>query len=86
VDGMNIVMVIVDKFIKYAVFVVTLIVCIAEVAAKLFYQNLVKYFGVLFNIVSDRDMRFTSRFQTMLFNMIGTRLEFSTPNHPQTDG
>ncbi|KAL0364743.1 UNVERIFIED_CONTAM: Transposon Ty3-I Gag-Pol polyprotein [Sesamum angustifolium] len=38
------------------------------------------------DIVSDRDARFTGRFWTALFNMMGTELKFSTANHPQTDG
>ncbi|KAK4381994.1 Retrovirus-related Pol polyprotein from transposon.6 [Sesamum angolense] len=45
-----------------------------------------KHFGVPKDIVSDRDARFTERFWTTLFNMMGTELKFSTPNHPQTDG
>jgi hypothetical protein len=56
-------------------------VCAAEVAAKLFYRNVVKYFGVSFDIISDRDVRFTGRFWTTLFNMMWTKLKFSTPNH-----
>ena len=47
---------------------------------------MVKYFGVPADIVSDRDTRFTGRFLTELFNMMGTELIFSTANHPQTDG
>jgi hypothetical protein len=46
----------------------------------------VKYFGVPFDIISDRDVRFMGRFWTTLFNMMGTRLKFSTANHPQIDG
>ena len=86
VDGMNTIMVVVDRFTKYAVFVAAPTVCTAEVAAELFYRNVVKYFGVPSNIISDRDVRFTGRFWTTLFNMMGTRLKFSTANHPQTDG
>ena len=86
VDGMNTIMVVVDRFTKYAMFVAAPTVCTAEVAAELFYRNMVKYFGVPSNIVSDRDVRFTGRFWTALFNMIGTRLKFSTANHLQIDG
>jgi hypothetical protein len=32
------------------------------VATKLFYRNVVKYFGVSFDIISDRDVWFTGRF------------------------
>jgi hypothetical protein len=81
VDGMNTIMVVIDRFTKYSMFVADPMVCAAEVAAKLFYRNVVKYFGVSFDIISDRDVRFTGRFSTTLFNMMWTKLKFSTPNH-----
>ena len=86
VDGMNMIMVVVDRFTKYAVFVAAPTVCTAEVATELFYRNVVKYFGVPSDIVSNQDVRFTGRFWTTLFNMMRTRLKFLTANHPQTDG
>jgi len=82
VDGMNTIMVVVDRFTKYVVFVAAPTVCTTEVAAKLFYHNVVKYFGVPSDIVSDRDVLFTCRLWTTLFNMMGTRLKFFTANHP----
>ena len=84
-NGINMVMVIVERFTKYAVFVATPIMCITEVAAGLFYRNVVKYFGVPFNIISDHDVRFIGRFLTTLLNMMGIKLKFSTANHSQTD-
>ena len=59
VDGMNTVMVIVNRFSKYVVFMATPAVCTAEVIAGLFYKHVVKYFGVSSDVVSDRDVRFT---------------------------
>jgi hypothetical protein len=86
VDGMNTIMVVVDRFTKYAVFVAAPTMCTAEVVVELFYRNVVKYFGVPSDIISDHDVRFMGRFWTTLFNMMGTRLKFSTANHPQIDG
>jgi hypothetical protein len=56
VDGMNMIMVVVDRYTKYAMFVAAPMMCTAEVATELFYRNVVKYFGVLSNIVNDRDV------------------------------
>ncbi|GJS26574.1 cytochrome P450 78A7-like protein [Tanacetum coccineum] len=53
--------------------------------AKLFFKNVVKYWGVPHVIVSDRDPRFTGRFWTELFKIMGTDLNFSTSFHPQTE-
>ena len=42
--------------------------------------------GIHISIISDRDPRFTSRFWGKLQEALGTRLNFSTTFHPQTDG
>jgi len=64
----------------------TLSTCTAEVVTDLFYRNIVKYSGLLEDIVSDRDSHFTGRFWTILFRLLGSQLKFFTTNHPQTDG
>ncbi|KZV57841.1 hypothetical protein F511_03410 [Dorcoceras hygrometricum] len=86
VGGMASILVVVDRFSKYAVFIAAPKVCTAEHAAELFFKNVIKYFGIPQDIVSDRDTRFTGRFWTALFNLMGSDLKFSTTNHPQTDG
>lgn len=62
VNGHRSIMVVVDRFSKYAVFIPALNACPAEEAAKLFLAYVVKYFGLPTDIVSDRDTRFTGRF------------------------
>ena len=86
VDGMTVILVMVDRFLKYAIFILVPAVCTAEVAAALFFRHVVKHFGLPEDIVSDRDARFTGRFWTALFDLMGTKLKFSTSHHPQTDG
>ncbi|GJZ46451.1 putative nucleotidyltransferase, ribonuclease H [Tanacetum coccineum] len=54
--------------------------------AEMFQEEIVLLHGTPSAIVSDRDLRFTSRFWKGLQKAWGTRLKFSTAFHPETDG
>ncbi|MBW0490215.1 hypothetical protein O181_029930 [Austropuccinia psidii MF-1] len=54
--------------------------------ALLFWNNIISTCGVPKIILSDRDSKFTSKFWTNAYDMLGTKLAFSTAYHPQTDG
>ena len=54
--------------------------------ARLFFDRVIRDFGVPSSIVSDRDPRFTGAFWRALMGIMGTRLAFSTAFHPQSDG
>ena len=54
--------------------------------AMLFMFQIFKYHGFPKSIVSDRDPRMTSLFWRGLFENVGTKLNFSSAYHPQTDG
>ena len=54
--------------------------------AELYVDEIVRLHGVPLSIVSNRDPRFTSRFWKEVQSTLGTRLNFSTTFHPQTDG
>ncbi|KAE8689004.1 Detected protein of unknown function [Hibiscus syriacus] len=85
-EGLSSIMVVVDRFSKYGTFIPASKVCPAKEAARLFLKYVVKYWGVPKTIINDRDTRFTGRFWTELFKLMGTSLNFSTTVHPQTDG
>ncbi|KAE8674455.1 cytochrome P450 78A7-like [Hibiscus syriacus] len=74
------------QFSKYVTFIPASKVCPAVEAARLFLKHVVKYWGMPKTIISDRDTRFTGRFWTELFKLMGSSLNFSTAVHPQTDG
>ncbi|GKE66786.1 putative reverse transcriptase domain-containing protein [Tanacetum coccineum] len=54
--------------------------------ARLCLNEIVARHGVPISIKSNRDSRFTSRFWQSMQEALGTRLDMSTANHPQTDG
>ncbi|MBW0468968.1 hypothetical protein O181_008683 [Austropuccinia psidii MF-1] len=54
--------------------------------AFLFSNNIISPRGIFKIIISDRDPKFTSEFWTNLYDVLGTKLAFSTVYHPQTDG
>ncbi|MBW0477388.1 hypothetical protein O181_017103 [Austropuccinia psidii MF-1] len=54
--------------------------------ALLFWNNIISTCGVPKVIISDRDPKFTSEFWISLYDILGTKLSFSTAYHPQKDG
>ncbi|KAL9258353.1 Transposon Ty3-G Gag-Pol polyprotein-like protein [Drosera capensis] len=80
------IIVVVDRFIKYASLIPTPTDYKANETILPFLKNMVKYWGFPRSIVSDRDPRETSKFWMELFKRLGTDLNFSTNFHPQTDG
>ncbi|GJW34619.1 putative reverse transcriptase domain-containing protein [Tanacetum coccineum] len=57
-----------------------------EKLARIYINEIVARHGVPVSIISDCDNRFTSWFWQTLQKELGTRLDMSTANHPQTDG
>ncbi|CAI5706256.1 unnamed protein product [Peronospora effusa] len=57
-----------------------------EGTAELFIDRVFHRHGLPVAIVSDRDPRFTSKFWKSVFQVLVTRLDISTADHPQTDG
>jgi hypothetical protein len=58
----------------------------APQAAQLFVDHVFRHHGLPEAFVSDRDPRFVSHFRQHLFRLLGTKLDMSTADHPQTDG
>ena len=54
--------------------------------AELVFENIYKIHGLPQNIISDRDVLFTSTFWSRLHRLIGTKLRLSSAYHPQSDG
>ncbi|KAA3466385.1 Gag protease polyprotein [Gossypium australe] len=82
----NVIWVIVDRFTKSAYFLVVRILWSLPKLAEVFIREIVILYIVPMVIISDRDPRCTSRFWRQLHEYLGTKLNFSTTFHPQTDG
>lgn len=85
-NGFTVILVIVDRFTKYAHFLPLKHPYTASQIATLFLDNVVKLHSLPTSIVSDRDKIFTSAFWQNLFKSLHTKLNLSTAYHPQSDG
>jgi hypothetical protein len=82
----NYILVIVDKFTRYAHFVALHHPFTTAMVAQVFVDTVYKSHGMPAIIIYDRDPIFTSKFWTKLWSLVGTDLNLSTANHPQMDG
>ncbi|CAN6677996.1 unnamed protein product [Malus baccata var. baccata] len=85
-NGIDGIWVIVDRLTKSAHFIPVGEKYPLNKLAKLFITKIVKYHGVLVNIISDGGPRFTSKFWVAFQEALGMKLLYSTAYHPQTDG
>src|SRR3954464_4748535 len=85
-SGYDSIWVVVDRLTKVAHFIPVKKTYTSAKLAKIYMNRIVCLHGVPKSIVSDRGTQFTSHFWKQLHESLGTRLEFSTAFHPQTDG
>lgn len=85
-SGYDSIWVIVDRLTKVAHFIPVKITYSEAKLAELYMSRIVCLHGVPKKIVSDRGTQFTSRFWEKLHQSLGTKLNFSSAYHPQTDG
>ena len=77
---------IVDQFSKQAHFKPAKKTIKAHHMNALLISQIFKHHGLPTSIVSDRNPRMTSNFWKVLFENLGTRLNFFLAYHPQMDG
>ena len=86
VKGFDSIWVIVDRLMKSAHFIPVKTGMSVARLAKIYIEQVVRLLGIPSSIVSDRDMRFTSKFWESLHAALGTKLRLSSAYHPQTVG
>ena len=84
--GHDSVWVVVDRLTKMCKFIPTKSTVKMPELARLFVDQLYRLYGLPSNIVSDRDRKFNSHFWRAVFHRLGTQLNLSTADHPETDG
>ncbi|GJP59416.1 hypothetical protein CLOP_g11776, partial [Closterium sp. NIES-67] len=85
-SGNDVILVVVDQLTKMAHFIACQQTITAEQTVRLFLTNVIRLHGLPSAIISDRDPKFTSNFWRQLWDQFGTKLQFSSAYHPQTDG
>jgi transposase InsO family protein len=85
-DGFDSILVVVDRLTKFAHFIPLRHPFSAAQVARAFWDNFIKNHGIPLSIVSDRGSIFTSALWRSLMEATGTKIQFSTAYHPQTNG
>jgi hypothetical protein len=78
--------VIIDRLTKVAHFILVMTTYGGATLAQLYLKKIVRLHGIPRRILSDKGTRFTSKFWMSLQQAMGTKLDFSTTYHPQSDG
>ena len=78
--------VVVDRLTKSAHFLPVRTDYSLDKLAEVYISEIIQLHRIPISIISNRDSSFTSRFWGKLQEALGTRLNFSTTFHPQTDG
>ena len=74
--------VMVDRLTKSAHFLPVRTDYLLDKLVELYIREIVRLHGIPISIISDRDLRFTSRFWGKFQEALGTRLNFSKAFHP----
>lgn len=82
----DLILVVVDRFTKYAHFLALKHPITVKNVAKVFVDNIFKLHSLPTVIVTDRDSIFTSHLWQDLIKALGVQLHLSTSYHPQSDG
>ncbi|GJT18788.1 RNA-directed DNA polymerase [Tanacetum coccineum] len=58
----------------------------ASQVSRLYFAEIVKLHGIPKTLTFDRDVKFVSHFRRTLWTRLGSKLQFNSSHHPQTDG
>jgi hypothetical protein len=84
--GNDSIRVIIDRLTNVAHFIPVKTTFEGATLARIYFKEIVRLHGIPRKIVSNRGTQFTSKFWMSLQQAMGTKLDFSTAYHPQSDG
>ena len=82
--GCDTILTVVDKATKMCHFIACSEKISAKEVAKLFWHHVGRLHGIPSVVISDRDVRFTSRFWRELWRVLGTDLRMGSGFHPES--
>jgi len=85
-NGMDTIVVIVNRFMKMICLRVTMMNISSEEIAKIYRNDIWKLHGVPRKILSDRGSQFILKFMEEFMKALETKRQLSTAYYPQTDG
>ena len=85
-NGIDVIVVIVDQFTKIIRLKATTMNISLEEIAKIYRDKIWKLHGIPRKILSDRGLQFASKFMEELTKVLGMKRQLSTAYHLQTDG
>ncbi len=85
-DGNTCILVIIDRFSKFCHLIPLTGLPTALQTAELLFNQVVRYYGIPEDIVSDRGPQFISRVWKAFFSLLGVTVSLSSGYHPQSNG
>ncbi|CAI7846868.1 unnamed protein product [Closterium sp. NIES-53] len=85
-SGNDAILVVVDRLTKMAHFAACKKSITAEETDRLFISTIIRRHGIPAAIINNHNTKFTSNFWRNLWQQFGTRLQFSSSYHPETNG
>ncbi len=85
-DGNTCILVIIDRFSKFCHLIPLAGLPTALQTAELLFNQVVRYYGIPEDIVSDRGPQFISRVWKAFFSLLGVTVSLSSGYHPQSNG
>ena len=83
--GYDLILVVVDRFTNMAHFISCYKISDTTHVVNMFFNEVVSLHGLPKSVVSYRDAKFTGHFWRSLWKKLGTKLNFNSTYHPQTN-